>query len=237
MNAIQKIIGFVAAGIVLVSCSSNGDRHRDGSVACRWDFNDAEGWFYTHQDTASHPQWYLEKDSLVIFTRANTRDRQKMRTLQENFTSGTYEWRIKVPDVAPGEQASTAGFIYNDDMHEIDFEIGYGTAAARTSCGAKAGEMVACMTNQGGPYFSGYAPVTPGWHTFAIRLDVVEGKYSVAWVIDGNVKQTRNVEFGPEYGFSIYCSVENLLFIGDSIPLHDTYAKFDYVSFDGRLSD
>lgn len=227
----------------LLSCSdSNGgnvvdtpsDKDRDYSV--KWDFKDVSEWKYEHQDTSTVTQWYLEGDSLVIYTRANTRDRQKMRSARNCYSYGMYEWRISVPDVPAGEQASTAGFLYFDDTHEIDFEIGYGNESARKLVGAKDGEVLACMTNQAGPFISNYVAITPGWHTFALQLKNNGGKYDVSWIIDGKVRQTQLLTFGEGYNFYIYCSVENLLFIGDHIPAYDTYAKFDYVTFDGKIS-
>ena len=81
----------------------------------RWDFNDADGWAYAHQDTATVKQWSVENGSLYLKTRAYTRDRSKMFTLKDDFQSGTYTWRIFVSNIAPYEQASIAGFIYQDD--------------------------------------------------------------------------------------------------------------------------
>lgn len=238
----------LASAFLMAACAEDanaGGKIREKNVSMRWDFYNIRGWEHTQQDDAPVPQYYLEGDSLVIYTRANTRDRQKMRTVKNNFTSGTYEWKILIPEIAPRQQVSVAGFLYSDDLHEIDFEIGYGTQKARASCGAIEGELVACMTNQGNPFFSGYVPIKPGWHIFALRLDVVssvaEGpeeqreRYAVTWLIDGKEAQKLDLEFGPEYSFDILCSVENLLFIGDVIPEHDTYAKFDYVSFDGKV--
>jgi len=37
--------------------------------------------------------------------------------------------------------------------------------------------------------------------------------------------------FGDETAFTVHCSVENLLFIGDHIPTQENYAVFDYVEF------
>lgn len=206
---------------------------KDGWETLRWDFNDSEGWIYNHQDDATFPQWKLQDGILSLSTRAGTRDRSKMRTLREDFGEGLYSWRIYIPLIAKGEQVSVAGFIYKDDAHELDFEVGYGTEAARESCGAQAGQMVACMTNQSFPFISNYTPISVGWHEFAISLLVEDGNYTARWIIDGEVKQTEKLMFGPETLFRVMCSVENLLFMGDHIPEYDTTASFDWVTFTG----
>ncbi len=199
----------------------------------RWDFDNANGWGYSHQDDAPMAQWWIEDGRLKLKTRAGTRDRSKMHTLREDFTEGIYTWRIFLPQIAAGEQVSVAGFIYRDDAHELDFEIGYGTAEARSSCGAKPGELVACMTNQGFPNISNYTPVSTGWHDFSISLADKGGKYDARWLIDGKECQRQELLFGNETSFRIMCSVENLLFIGDHIPEYDTVGMFDFVSFTG----
>lgn len=206
---------------------------KDEWKTLRWDFDDSDGWAYTHQDDATFPQWKIKDGILSLTTRAGTRDRSKMRTLREDFGEGLYTWNIYIPLIARGEQVSVAGFIYKDDAHELDFEVGYGTQEARESCGAKDGQMVACMTNQSFPYVSNYTPISVGWHEFSISLLVEEGNYTARWIIDGEVKQTQKLMFGDETLFRVMCSVENLLFMGDHIPEYDTTASFDWVTFSG----
>lgn len=207
-------------------------------VECRWDFDDVEGWAYAHQDTASISQWSVENGSLYLRTRAYTRDRSKMYTTRNDFQSGEYTWRIFISNIKPYEQVSIAGFIYQDDEHEIDFEIGYGTSAARQEYGAKDGELLACMTNQAHPYSSSYCPISPGWHTFTIKLEETGSKYLAHWIIDGDTKQKLPLDFGrADTHFTIMCSVENLLFIGEKIPENDNYGRFDYVTFKGTVKE
>lgn len=209
----------------------------NGWTTVTWNFDNADGWEYFHQDDAPTPQWSIKDGMLRLWTRAGSRDRSKLRTLRSNFGEGLYTWKIQVPAIAAGEQASIAGFIYQDDAHEIDFEIGYGTADARAKCGAEPGQMVACMTNQGFPFISEYTPINPGWHEFSISLLEDDGNYTARWIIDGEIKQTQALMFGPETTFKVYCSVENLLFMGDHVPEYDNAALFDWVSFTGPEAD
>ncbi len=203
----------------------------------KWDFDEQDIWAYSHQDTASVSQWKLENGSLYLSTRANTRDRSKMYTTRGNFQTGEYTWRMFVSSIKPYEQVSFAGFIYQDDEHELDFEIGYGTAENRESYGAKEGDLLACMTSQARPFSSAYTPISPGWHTFTISLEENDGKYVASWIIDGTSFQRIPLKYGTaDAKFHIFCSVENLLFMGDHLPESDYTARFDYVSFNGESS-
>lgn len=201
---------------------------------CRWDFEDLDGWVYEHQDTASRSMCYVEDGMLRIDTRAHTYDRQKMHTRGRIYQSGTYRWRTYVSPIAAWEQVSIGSWIYHDDHHEMDFEVGYGTVRARRECGAREDELVVYMTNQDHPRFTKCIPIKPGWHEFCIRLDLVEGKYRAQWIIDGDVKQDRQLEFGEEIPFYIFCSVENLKFLGERMAEHDNFGLFDWVTFEGH---
>lgn len=200
----------------------------------RCDFNDLQGWTYEHQDKAEYSQCAAEDGQLRIFTRPNTYDRQKMHTSAKIFTSGTYRWRTYISPIAKDEQVSIGSWIYCDDRHELDFEVGYGTPEARSKCGAKLDELIACMTNQAHPYTSDYVPIRPGWHDFMIRLKPVNGKYKAQWLIDGKLKKEQQLGFGEEIAFYIYCSVENLKFLGSKIAENYNYGLFDYVKFKGK---
>lgn len=244
MNLTISALALLLAGAACTPSNGTGSTKEDDpkveeqtAKTYRWDFDNLDDWTYTHQDNATTQQYSLENGILSIWTRANTRDRSKVKTYQNDFIDGEYTWRINVPNIPAGEQASIAGFIYQDDEHELDFEIGYGSKAVREEYGIAAGDLVACMTNQGHPFKSGYTPIKPGWHTFTIRMEIKNGFYVAHWIIDGEEKQTLDLDFDTaDAMFRIYCSVENLLFIGDNIPQHETKAKFDYVSFTGNIS-
>ena len=94
-----------------------------------WNFNDLEGWVYAHQDDNPDHQCVLEKGKLRIFTRAGSWDRKKVRTADKIYTTGRYTWKTYIPEMGKGDQASVGSWIYCDDHHEIDFEVGYGKQA------------------------------------------------------------------------------------------------------------
>lgn len=218
------------AALVFTSC---GQKKDPNFVSLRWDFDNLDGWTYGHQDTATVNLNTVEDGILKVVTRAGTYDRPKYRTV-DTFTSGIYKWRTYISDIAPGDQTSIGSWIYCDDHHEIDFEVGPGRSEIRERIGAADDEYLACMTNQDNPPKSGYVAIKGGWHDFAIKLDVVDGHYVISWIIDDIVRQTHEVTFGPEYGFHIFVSVENLKFIGDHVATQDNYGLYDWVSFEGQ---
>jgi hypothetical protein len=169
---------------------------------------------------------------LRISTRGQTRDRVKVRTTSR-FGAGKYTWRVYVPEMGKGDQASIGAFLYKDDEHEVDFEIGYGKASVRKTLKASDTDLVCYCTSQGYPYSSNQLLVeSEVWHT--VSIEVSHGKnddYLITWVVDGKKSKQLQTSFGDEITFTVHCSVENLLFIGDHVPTQENYAIFDYVEF------
>lgn len=197
----------------------------------RWDFDDLEGWRYGHQDDNPANQCEIKDGILKIFTRAESRDRKKVRTVDKIYTSGRYTWKTYIPRMGKGDQASVGSWIYCDDHHELDFEVGYGTSKARKEVGAEDDDMLAYMTSQDFPFTSVPVKIKPGWHLFEIDLKLVGGKYYATWFIDQEKRHEVQLQFGNEISFHIYCSVENLVFLGDQIPQQENYGLYDYVEY------
>ena len=197
----------------------------------RWDFDNLDGWIYEHQDDNPAKQCEVKDGVLKIYTRAQSWDRKKMHTAERKYTSGRYTWRTYIPAMGEKDQASVGSWIYCDDHHELDFEVGYGTEEVRKQIGATEKEMVAYMTSQDFPYTSSPVAISTGWHIFEIDLTLKDGKYYATWRIDNEVKQEVQLQFGSEIAFHIYCSVENLKFIGDRIPQQENYGLFDFVQY------
>lgn len=226
----------VAAAVLLPGChGSNGHDNGSDTITAEWNFDNADGWNYYHQDTATVTQWAILDGQLALTTRAYTHDRTKMHTDDSDYADGTYYWRTYVPAIGPGEQVSIGSWIYHDDHHELDFEVGPGKAEIRAQHDVAPDELLACMTSQDFPFISGYTPIKPGWHDFSIKLETgADGKYTAIWSIDSQEKQRQKLDYGPEIGFAIQCSVENLMFIGDTISTSDYTALYDRVSFTGH---
>ena len=71
------------------------------------------------------------------------------------------------------------------------------------------------------------------WYNLSITLSLdVNDNYVATWKIDNLIIQTTTLKYGPNsVDFAIYCSLENLNFIGDqtSTIINTTY--FDQVKF------
>lgn len=197
----------------------------------KWEFNNLNGWEYGHQDDNPANQCEIDKGILKIFTRAQSWDRKKIRTSDKIYTSGRYTWKTYIPQMGEKDQASVGSWIYCDDHHELDFEVGYGTTEARKEANAAPDEMLAYMTSQDFPYSSHVVTLKPGWHIFEIDLTLKEGKYYATWWIDKKKRQEVQLQFGQEVAFYIFCSVENLKFLGDQIPQQENYGLFDFVKY------
>lgn len=197
----------------------------------RWDFDNIDGWYYfTHNPDQAQQYYFISNGMLYITTKGYTSDRNKLQSYEKDFGAASYTWRLYVPEVEAGAQLSVGAFIYCDDEHELDFEIGYGSTQMRTSCGAGETDLVACLTNQANPYNSSCVPISVGWHICTIDMQLQDGYYKAVWLIDGTQVKTLPVNFGDSYRFQVICSVENLLFMGDHQPTRDHTAIFDYVS-------
>lgn len=195
----------------------------------RWEFNDGGGWAWEGQNGTSPSQGWFSDGYLYLKTRKGTQDRSKFRTTTRSYSLGRYTWRAEVPAFAAGDQVSLGAFLYRDDEHELDFEIGYGRDEARSGCGATASQMVACMTSQDHPHISNYIPIDPGWHEFTIELAASGDYYRAVWYIDGVQCQSQRLSYGKDIPFSLHCSLENLSFMGTHLPVQDYTVRFDWV--------
>lgn len=215
--------------LMLIVCTMN--IYAQSPKKKTWNFNDLDGWVYAHQDDNPDHQCILEKGKLRIFTRAGSLDRKKVRTADKIYTTGRYTWKTYIPEMGKGDQASVGSWIYCDDHHEIDFEVGYGKQAVRDELGARSDEMIVYMTTQDHPFRSVPEKIKTGWHIFEIDITLVHGNYRVNWLIDNKIVSTVQQTFGKEYPFYIFCSVENLKFLGDHPAIQENYGLFDYVKY------
>ncbi|WP_225877617.1 hypothetical protein [Flavobacterium muglaense] len=231
-----NLLGTIAA-LLLFSCgSTNTDMDKSKNKQpkkasdIRWDFKNLEGWKDATQSGAIN--YSIENEQLKIFTNANSWDRSKIKTLT-TYTTGTYTWRIFVPEMGVGDMATIGAFLYNSNSHELDFEIGYGKQTIRKALNAAPDELVVHMSSQDNPSQSHKAKIKRGqWHTFSMELSLNTHKnYQVNWKINDELAATSQLEYGNKKKFAILCSLENLTFIGDHIPSTRNYALFDYVSY------
>lgn len=204
-----------------------------------WNFADKKGWHNGNQgpDVDVVQSEIVDNadcddgKALKIWTNAGTAERKKVY-MPEEYAAGRYEWRVFLPAMGLNDRALVAGFLYQDDTHELDFEIGSGTAKSRAASGAKADELLCYTTCQDNPWTQKITLIKSNmWHILVIDLHVVNDRYSVKWLVDGVVIHEQQLEFGIEHAFKIFCSIENLNFIGDHAATQVHYALFDYVKF------
>ena len=203
----------------------------DGVRKTRWEFRDLDEWRDDSQGNSPR-NYAISNGALRISTRRQSRDRVKVRTT-DRFGAGKYTWRVHTPSMGQGDQASIGAFLYKDDEHEVDFEIGYGKPRVREELNAGDTDLVCYCTSQGHPYGSSQILIaSEAWHTVSIDVGYGEnGNYLITWVVDGRQVKQLQTSFGDEITFTVHCSVENLSFIGDHIPTQENYALFDYVEF------
>ena len=188
--------------------------------------------FWEDDSQNGSPKNYdFDHEYLRMISRANTKDRVKIKTKNYFSSYGSYTWRVYVPKMRIGEQCSIGAFLYFDDQHELDFEIGSGTKKIREKLQAKNNELVVYCTSQGLPFSS-----TPfllkhdAWYQLTIKI--TKGKkhnYLAKWYIDNKLMTTVQLAYRSK--FYALCSIENLSFIGDKLPEYDNYTLFDWFKF------
>lgn len=214
---------------LLLLISTSGYSQKENNH--KWNFNNLNGWVYGHQDDNPENQCDIKDGILKIYTRAHSWDRKKIRTTDKKYTTGRYTWKTYIPQMGEKDQTSVGSWIYCDDHHELDFEVGYGNEEIRKKLNASPDDMIAYMTSQDFPYASLPVTIKPGWHLFEIDLTIKDDKYYATWSIDKKKQQEIQLGFGNEISFYIFCSVENLKFIGDHIPQQENYGLFDFVQY------
>ena len=224
----------ILIGILLVSCSSEKKTTGNGLTKI-YEFNNLTEWEDASLNTNQNINYTIENGNLNIFSKANTWQRPKVKTIAK-FTSGTYIWRVYIPEMGIGDMASISAFIYYDDQHELDFEIGYGSQAIRNELIAQSDDLIVYMTSQSNPHQSIAKKIKRGqWYNLSIEMiETPKGLYYVNWKINDILLTSLQLTYGTKTSFNIYCSVENLQFIGDHIPQNNTYASFDFVEYKGN---
>lgn len=210
--------------------SKNTGSRTPSTTLKTWNFNDLNEWEDATQ--VGVPNYFIENGNLRIFTNANTWDRTKVKSIA-TYATGSYSWRVFIPEMGVGDCASIGAFLYNSDTHELDFEIGYGNTTIRQQLNAVTDDLIVYATSQANPSHSFQSKIKRGqWYTFTIELALNnKKKYVATWKMDNQILTSRTLTYGTATKFKIFCSVENLSFIGDHIPATQNYALFDWVEF------
>lgn len=213
--------------------NSSLSRNSKTATSILWNFNDLIGWEDATQ--VGLPNYWTENGNFNVFTNANTWERTKIKTTT-TYSTGTYTWQIFVPAMGEGDMASIGAFLYNNDTHELDFEIGYGKQIIRNELNAATDDLIVYMTSQANPFQSYATKIKRDqWHTFSMELTLNSNrKYQVNWRINGLLASTAQLTYGDKTKFKIFCSLENLTFIGDHIPYTQNHALFDFVEYNSK---
>lgn len=173
-----------------------------------WNFDSMEGWITANQgnDPVNHASiegniQCSDGKALKIFVNANTQQRKKIRTVQQ-YGSGLYTWRTYISDLGEVERTSIGSWLWHDDKHELDFEVGSGTAKERLALGLTSDEVIAYITSQDNPWLQQKVGITKNaWHEFQIDLKLVGNKYFATWLIDKQPYAMQQLSYGEEIPF------------------------------------
>ena len=182
----------------------------------------------------SPDSYFLENKKLKITTRPKTKDRVKIRS-KRTFTTGSYTWRIFVPEFILYEQISIGAFLYHNEKKEFefDFEIGSGNKEDRAKINLQNNEAIVYCVSQFSPSNSEHFSVKMNeYANFKMELVDVEGFYLVKWFINNNLVKTLQTNVKSTIKFKAHCSLENLHFMGDFETTKENYVLFDFFKFD-----
>ena len=205
----------------------------------KWNFDNTNDWLNASQgEQANISQTSVESNTeaedgkvVKIFTKAGTKERKKLKT-KKQYGAGLYTWRAYISDLGTTERVSIGSWLWNSDKHELDFEVGSGTAKDRDALGVADDEVIAYITSQDNPALHQKIKIKQNaGHTFQIDLKLAGGKYFATWLIDDVKCAAQQLTYGQEHPFYIFCSTENLKFVGDSWPYKDNYGLWDYVTY------
>ena len=233
----------VSSSCVTKSFSIKPDKLRSKKVAtvnsdAFFEHFDSYTYFDSFWENASQnnsPKSYsLENSHLKIITRPEVWDRIKIKTKRADFGLGTYTWRVYVPKMTIGDKASIGAFIYLDDQHELDFEIGSGKHYFREKLGVKPDELLVYCTSQSLPHSSDALLIKhDAWYNLKIQVSENEtDKYVIKWFVNDELLKTLTLAYGKAQRFSVYCSLENLDFIGNKLPEYPHFTLFDWFKYE-----
>ena len=228
----KHILVIIIAGIALASCSKEKiDYNVFRPAPIRWDFNNLDSLAKEAPNTTDN--YEITDGILKIYTRPDTYDRIKFRSENKAYVQGKYSWRVFVPEMGVGDMTSIGCFLYSDDAHELDFEIGYGKDNVRKALNATDDELVVYITSQGNPHHQLKTTIRRNqWYNLDIDLELKNGKYVATWYINNNAVTSSELDYGPtDTKFYVFVSVENLAFIGDHVPAQQNYGLFDYMEY------
>lgn len=189
---------------------------------------------WENNSRTSPASYKLVDDKLKITTRANSTDRVKVRTKKKVFTTGTYTWRIFVPNFKLYEECSIGAFLYHkvNGEFEFDFEIGSGSKKNRERINLKDDEAIVYCVSQFSPSNSSHFAVKMGEYSdFKMELIDVDNYYLVKWYINNILVKTLQTNVKSNIKFRVHNSLENLHFMGDKKTSIENFVLFDSFTY------
>ena len=182
-------------------------------------------------------KYKLENNHIKLTTAKGTKERAKIKFNKTNLTFGTYEWRVYVPKMRLSENCSIGAFLYRDDKHELDFEIGSGNSKDRKEVAAKRNELLLFCTSQQSPYGSTIAKIKEeNWCNLKLELSAgLKNYYLAEWYLNGDKVFELQLDYGRRFKFEALCSLENIHFIGDKPTSVENYTYFDSFKYKAFL--
>lgn len=175
----------------------------------------------------------VEEGRIKFTTRPKSKDRVKIRS-KKTFTTGSYTWRILVPEFTLFEQVSVGAFLYHNEKEEFefDFEIGSGQKVDREKIGLQNDEAIVYCVSQFSPSNSSHFAVKMGeYANFTMKLIDVDGFYFVKWYINNTHVKELQTTVKSTIEFKVHCSLENLFFMGDVPSENNNTVYFDSFSY------
>ena len=188
----------------------------------------------------------VQNDNLFIIVNASSSERLKIQSTQV-FKTGIYEWNTYIPQYTKGDITSVGSFLYYDDLHEFDWECGFGNANIRSQLNISNDltKSVCYMTSQSVDGRNSYTVdssvlVISGnsWYNLKIKIQTLKRKTVVLWYLN-NVQVKRSVQSWSIFsinGFYAFCSLENLPFMGSGVDKSNlqrfnnaTWSSFKFV--------
>ena len=218
MNYKLKRIYFIIFIFTLISCSSTKNLKTDNLIFIE-NFNNqktfSDNWI--NNSWKSPATYLIEDENLKLSTRPNSKDRVKIRS-KKKFTTGSYTWRILIPEFTLYEQVSIGAFLYHNEKKEFefDFEIGSGKRKLREKLQLNNNEaLVYCVSQFEPSNSSQYKVKMSSYASFKMELIDNKGLYFVKWYINNILVKELQTEVSSNIEFKVHCSLENLSFMGD----------------------
>ncbi len=237
MISIFKKILFSSFLFIFINCGSNRIYMQQENTFTE-NFEDETSFKkkWINNSWKSPATYALEEGRIKFTTRPKSKDRVKIRS-KKTFTTGSYTWRILVPEFTLFEQVSVGAFLYHNEKEEFefDFEIGSGQKVNREIIGIQNNEAIVYCVSQFSPSNSSHFAVKMGeYASFKMELSDVNGFYFVKWYINNTLVKELQTTVKSTIEFKVHCSLENLFFMGDVPSENNNIVYFDSFTYQKR---